>query len=140
MGIFSAISQTGLIHILSKYFKEITIITVGTFFLLVALVLMPYSNGFSMLAVLSGAFTIGTGLLIPTTLSLISKVTPDHEQGAVLGVNQSFAALARVFGPLWGGFSFQYFGYAFPFLTGAFFILITFIYSIFYLTKKITIS
>ena len=140
MGIFSAFSQTGLIHILSKYLKEITIITIGAFFLLVALVLMPYSTGFNMLAVLSGTFTIGTGLLIPTTLSLISKVTPDHEQGAVLGMNQSFAALARVLGPLWGGFSFQYFGYAFPFLTGAFFILITFVYSIFYLTNKINVD
>jgi multidrug resistance protein len=140
MGIFSAISQTGIVHFLSKYLKEIKIITIGTFLLLVALILMPLSSGFNMLAVISGAFTMGTGLLIPTILSLISKVTPDHEQGSVLGVNQSFSALARVLGPLWGGFSFEYFGYAFPFFTGAFFILIIFIYSIFYLKKKININ
>ena len=140
MGIFSAIAQTGIIHILSKYLKEITIISLGAFFLLIALVLMPISTGFNMLAVLSGTFTLGTGLLVPTILSLISKVTPDHEQGAVLGVNQSFSALGRVLGPLWGGFSFEYMGYSFPFFTGAFFILIIFVYSVFYLTKKININ
>jgi DHA1 family tetracycline resistance protein-like MFS transporter len=140
MGIFSAVAQTGIIHILSKYLKEITIISLGAFLLLIALVLMPLSTGFNMLAVLSGTFTMGTGLLVPTILSLISKVTPDREQGAVLGVNQSFSALARVLGPLWGGFSFEYFGYVFPFFTGAFFIMIIFIYSVFYLTKKININ
>lgn len=137
MGTVSAFSQTGIIHFLTKYFKDVAIISFGTFILFVALFLVPFSTGYLMLAIVSGGITLGTGLLIPTTLSLLSKITPDNEQGAVLGINQSLAALARVLGPLWGGFSFQFFGHAFPFITGAVFVLLTFIYVVLYLSSKI---
>ncbi len=137
MGLFSAISQTGLIHLLSKYFKEVTIISIGTLLIFISMLLMPNSSGYIMLGAVSGIFTTGTGLLIPTSLSLLSKITPDKEQGAILGINQSISALARVFGPLWGGFSFEFFGHQFPFLTGAFFVLGILIYSIFYLKSKV---
>jgi len=137
MGVFSAFSQTGLIHFLSKRYKEVTIISFGASLLLVSMILMPNSNGYTMLGIVSGVFTLGTGLLIPTSLSLLSKVTPDNEQGAILGINQSLSALARVLGPLWGGFSFQFFGHSFPFLTGAFFVFAILIYSVFYLKAKV---
>ena len=137
MGVFSAISQTGLIHLLSKRYKEVTIISFGTLLIFISMLLMPNSTGYAMLGVVSGVFTLGTGLLIPTSLSLLSKVTPDNEQGTILGINQSVSALARVLGPLWGGFSFQFFGHSFPFLTGAFFVLGILLYSIFYLKAKL---
>jgi DHA1 family tetracycline resistance protein-like MFS transporter len=137
MGTVSTFSQTGIIHFLTKYFKDVTIISLGTFVLFIALFLVPFSTGYLMLAIVSGGITLGTGLLIPTTLSLLSKVTPDNEQGAVLGINQSLAALARVLGPLWGGFSFQFFGHAFPFITGAVFVFFTFIYVVLYLSSKV---
>jgi MFS family permease len=75
-------------------------------------------------------------MLQPTLLSLISDVTPDNEQGITLGVNQSLAALARVAGPLWGGFAFEFLGYQFPFLTGAVFMFAVFIFTMSYLSKK----
>jgi multidrug resistance protein len=140
MGFFSAFSQTGLIHLLSKWYKEVTIISIGASLIFVSMLLMPNSTGYTMLAIVSGVFTLGTGLLIPTSLSLLSKVTPDNEQGAVLGINQSISALARVLGPLWGGFSFQFFGHSFPFLTGAFFVLVILIYSVFYLKTRIDLE
>ena len=140
MGLFSAFAQTALIHLLSKRFKEITIISFGAFLLLISMLFMPNSSGYFMLGAVSGIFTLGTGLLIPTTLSLLSKVTPDNEQGAILGINQSISALARVLGPLWGGFSFEFFGHSIPFLTGAVFVFAILIYSVFYLKTKIGID
>ena len=137
MGIFSAIAQTGIIHILTKHYKDVTIISFGTFILFIALAYVPFCTGYVTLGVASGLLTLGTGLLIPTSLSLLSKITPDNEQGAVLGINQSIAALARVLGPLWGGFSFQFFGHAFPFITGAVFVFFTFIYVVLYLSSKV---
>ena len=89
------------------------------------------------LALISGFLSIGTGMLQPTILSLISDVTPDHEQGVTLGVNQSLSALARVMGPLWGGFAFEFLGYQFPFLTGAVFMFVVFIFTMFYIPKNI---
>jgi DHA1 family tetracycline resistance protein-like MFS transporter len=137
MGTVSTFAQTGFIHILTKYFRDVKIISLGTFVLFIALFLVPFSTGYLMLSIVSGGITLGTGLLIPTSLSLLSKLTPDNEQGAVLGINQSLAALARVLGPLWGGFSFQFFGYAFPFITGAVFVFLTFIYVVFFLSSKL---
>jgi len=137
MGIFSAIAQTGIIHFLTKRFNDATIISFGTFILFIALFLIPFCTGYTMLAFVSGGFTLGTGLLVPTSLSFLSKITPDNEQGSVLGINQSIAALARVLGPLWGGFSFQFFGHAFPFITGAVFVFFTFIYVVFFLSSKV---
>jgi MFS family permease len=58
---------------------------------------------------------------------MISKLSPDNEQGSILGMNQSFASLARVLGPLWGGFAYDFIGFQFPFLTGAVFTLVTFL-------------
>jgi MFS transporter, DHA1 family, tetracycline resistance protein len=137
MGISSAIAQMWLINIFTRYFTDIRIISLGSVLLFIALILMPNSVSFFMLGVVSGIFTLGTGLLIPTSLSLLSKVTPDNEQGSILGINQSMAALGRVLGPLWGGFSFQFFGYSFPFYTGAFFVFAVLIYSLFYLKQKV---
>lgn len=137
MGVFSALSQTFLINLLSKFINEMKIISLGAVLVVISLFGMPFSGSFISLAVVSAVLTLGTGLMIPTVLSLISKVTPDNEQGMVLGLNQSWAALARVFGPLWGGFSFQFLGYQWPFITGGIFMLAIFLYSIFYLSSKV---
>jgi len=53
-----------------------------------------------------------------------------------LGFNSSFGALARVLGPLWGGFAYDYLGYQFPFLTGGIFTLFTLFISFYFLNSK----
>lgn len=45
---------------------------------------------------------IGWGFMQPSVPALISKRTDSNRQGEVLGVNQSFAALARILGPVTG--------------------------------------
>ena len=88
--------------------------------------LIPYGVNFTGVALVVSILAIGTGILQPTLLSMISKFSPDKEQGTILGLNQSISAFARVLGPLWGGFSYDFLGYQFPFLTGAAFTLLTF--------------
>ncbi len=137
VGISAAIVQGGLIRIVSKYLKETKIIAIGSFLMMAGLALLPYGGSFLGLAVIVIIMSIGTGFLQPTLLSLISEVTSDKEQGTVLGLNQSFSAFARVLGPLWGGFAFEFLGYQFPFLTGAFFTLFILLLALFYLPKAI---
>ncbi len=137
VGIASALVQGGLIRIASKYFKDTKIVAVGAFLMMAGLALLPYGGNFLGLAIIVIIMSLGTGFLQPTLLSLISEVTSDAEQGITLGLNQSFSAFARVLGPLWGGFAFEYFGYPFPFLTGAFFTLFIVLLAIFYLPKAI---
>ena len=42
-----------------------------------------------------------------------------RDQGSTLGVSQSLGSLARIIGPMWGGWVFDQFGIRFPFFTAA---------------------
>ena len=100
------------------------------------LAFIPYGINFTGVAIVTTVLAIGTGLLQPTIPSLISKYSPEDKQGSILGINQSLSALARVLGPLWGGFAFEYLGYEFPFLTGGIFTFITLLIALYYLNSR----
>ncbi|HSL90408.1 MAG TPA: MFS transporter [Ignavibacteriaceae bacterium] len=140
VGLTSAIVQGGLIGYVNKIMSKKYIIIIGAFLIMITLALIPYGQTFLGLAIISVVLSYGTGTLQPTILSLISEVTSDAEQGITLGINQSFSAFARVLGPLWGGFAFEFLGYPFPFLTGAVFTFLIFLLSVFYLPKKIKLD
>ncbi|MFB3057533.1 MAG: MFS transporter, partial [Ignavibacteriaceae bacterium] len=139
IGLTSAIVQGGLIGRIGKVVSKKNILKIGSFFIMVALALIPFGDTFLGLAIICIFLAMGTGIFQPTVLSLISEVTPDTEQGVTLGVNQSVSAFARVLGPLWGGFAFEFLGYPYPFLTGAAFTLLIFIVTLFYIPKRLDI-
>jgi DHA1 family tetracycline resistance protein-like MFS transporter len=140
IGLSSAIVQGGLIGPITKFLGKKKVLIMGSFLIMVTLAIIPYAGNFLWLAVDSIFLSIGTGMLQPTLLSLISEVASEAEQGMTLGVNQSLSALARMFGPLWGGFAFEFFGYPFPFLTGAAFMFLVVAATIFYIPRKIVLS
>lgn len=137
LGLSSALFQGFIIGRITKFFSNGQLISIGAFCMMIGLGLMPYGGTFFGLTVICIIFSIGTGSLQPTLLSLISAVTSEAEQGLILGINQSLSAFARVLGPLWGGFAFEFLGYPFPFLTGSFFSLMILIFSLVYLPKTI---
>jgi MFS transporter, DHA1 family, tetracycline resistance protein len=137
VGLSSAIIQGGLIGRINKLMSKKMILIIGSLVIMVALAMIPYAGTFLGLAIVSIVLSYGTGTFQPTVLSLISEVTSETEQGITLGMNQSLSSFARVLGPLWGGFAFEYLGYPFPFLTGAIFTFIIFLLTVFYLPKKI---
>lgn len=120
-GIVGVIIQVGFMRRLSNKLSDRTIVLIGLVFTVIGLALIPYGRNFTGEAIVISILAVGTGILQPIIPSMISKHSPEDQQGAILGVNQSISAFARVLGPLWGGFSFNYIGYQFPFLTGAFF-------------------
>jgi DHA1 family tetracycline resistance protein-like MFS transporter len=140
IGFSSAIVQGGLIGPLTKFLGKKNILILGSFLIMVTLAIIPYAGNFLWLAVDSIFMSFGTGMLQPTLLSLISEVASDTEQGITLGVNQSLSALARMFGPLWGGFAFEFLGYPFPFLTGSAFMFLIVLATIFYIPKRIKLT
>ena len=140
IGLTSAIVQGGLIGRISKVLNRITMLKIGSFLIMVTLALIPFGGTFLGLAIISVFLAFGTGIFQPTVLSLISEVTPENEQGVTLGVNQSVSAFARVLGPLWGGFAFEFLGYPFPFLTGAAFTFVLFIVTLIYIPKRIKLT
>ena len=140
VGMTSAIVQGGLIGQINKLMTKKTILMIGSLLIMLTLALIPYAGTFIGLAIVSVVLSYGTGTFQPTVLSLISEVTSETEQGITLGINQSLSSFARVLGPLWGGFAFEYLGYPFPFITGSIFTFIIFLLTIFYLPKKIKLD
>jgi multidrug resistance protein len=119
MGLVSAIMQGFLMGKLTKMFTQLQLLIIGFSSLALGLALIPYGSTFLLMSLILGLMSVGTGALQPILLSLISQVASEAEQGMVLGLNQSLSSFARVLGPLWGGYAFQYMGYQIPFFTGA---------------------
>lgn len=140
IGLTSAIVQGGLIGRINKMMSKKKILIVASFIIMVSLALIPYAGSFLGLAIVVMVLSYGMGTFQPTVLSLISEVTSEAEQGITLGLNQSLSSFARVLGPLWGGFAFEYLGYPFPFLTGAAFTFVMLLFAVFYLPKKIKLE
>ena len=63
---------------------------------------------------------MGNGLSQPSGSAYLSKRAGASEQGEVLGTNQSFASLARMFGPAIGGSLYGYCGLRWPYPASAF--------------------
>lgn len=120
VGLIAAVTQGGLIGPLNRKFGELTLIRAGTFLQTTGFALVALAAGRGLLA-LYGAIVVmsfGNGLTNPSLSSLASKRAPPESQGAALGVMQSMGALARVFGPTWGGFVYGY-GHRLPYVTGS---------------------
>jgi MFS transporter, DHA1 family, tetracycline resistance protein len=63
--------------------------------------------------------SVGQGFASPTmSASIANRISPE-KRGEVLGVQQSWSALARVIGPLSGGWAFDHIGVSAPFVAGA---------------------
>ena len=137
MGLVGIIMQGGAIRLLSKKFNDTQLISMGAVCMVIGLSSLPFGGNFIGILLATAVLACGSGILTPILLSLVSKIAPDAEQGMVLGTNQSMSSFARMLGPLWGGFSFQFIGYQAPFLTGGIMIFLLFLFSVLYLHKHI---
>ena len=66
-----------------------------------------------------GLLVLGQGLVSPTLSSVLAGRVGADRRGGVLGVQQAAGGLARVVGPLLGGFAFQQLGVPVPYIAGA---------------------
>ncbi len=118
IGLIGAIVQGGGIRILLRFVSERKLFIIGNGIMMAGLVLIPYAGTIPLLLGALTLLSIGNGANNPTALSIISNHARNEEQGGVLGLTQSLSSLARVLGPVWGGWIFGAAGHAFPFLTG----------------------
>ncbi len=61
-------------------------------------------------------YALGSGLFEPSMAGLISHAAPPREQGRVQGASQSLQSIARIIGPLFAAFLYQ-FGHSWPYIT-----------------------
>ena len=119
IGIIMVVVQGFLIHPLVRRHGEHALVFTGTVLLIPSLGLLPLSPTFGILLLLSGLMAFASGINSPSINSLISRSVAEDEQGGTLGLAQSLGSLARVAGPLWGGFTFGAVGYSAPYWTAA---------------------
>jgi MFS family permease len=102
-GVLSAVLQGGAIGPLVKRFGERKLIAWSLALLALSLLWLPYVNSVPGLLGALAVLAIGSGLNRPPLFGTISKMTPEHEQGATLGVAQSSGSLARIVAPIFAG-------------------------------------
>ena len=139
IGILITIVQGGLTGRLARTFGERRMISVGLFCMIFGLGLLPYSLGLKSLLLVLVVLVGGHGSTNPSISSLISQAASAEDQGGILGVAQSLASLARILGPVWGGFTFDAFGFQYPYLTGSLFMAVAFSLSLLAVKGKVNV-
>lgn len=101
-GVIAALVQ-GVIGRLVKKFGEPNLIFVSLLVFAAGLAGLPYAKDLRHILIVLALLAIGSGLNRPPVFGMISLNSSPHEQGANLGVAQSFGALARILGPIFAG-------------------------------------
>ncbi|MEP7286033.1 MAG: MFS transporter [Chloroflexota bacterium] len=122
IGLVGIITQGLLIRRLLPILGEarMALVGIGSLalgFVLIAIVTFTGSAALLFVAIVFVA--LGNGLITPSLTGLASQAVSMREQGRVQGGNQSVQALARVIGPLWGGWAYGSIGQSAPYLSGA---------------------
>ena len=131
IGILITLVQGGLTGRLAKRFGERRLISAGLFCMIFGLGLLPYSPGLKSFSIVLAVLVVGHGSTNPSIASVISQTASIEDQGGILGVAQSLASLARILGPIWGGFTFDAFGFQYPYVSGSLFMAVAFSLSLF---------
>ncbi|MFY9607445.1 MAG: MFS transporter [Blastocatellia bacterium] len=103
VGVIGAVIQGGLLGRLVKMFGDKPLAVTGTAIFAASVFLFPLSQTVTALIFASTGFAIGNSLMTPTLNALASKSVSAGLQGRVLGVLSSVASLARIIGPVLGG-------------------------------------
>jgi len=120
VGLTAAVVQGGLSGRLNRRFGELWLIRAGTLLQASGFMMLALAKGHGLIALYVSVITlsVGNGLWGPAISTLVSKRALASSQGTALGVLQAMGSLARVFGPIMGGFLYGY-DERFPFMSGA---------------------
>ncbi|MGH7906719.1 MAG: MFS transporter [Candidatus Binataceae bacterium] len=118
-GFIQALTQGWLLRKFVKRTGERKLLLTGMILLGAGLAPLGSLRSVAALFILLALISAGYGLASPSVASLISRSTQRHLQGEALGLNQSALSLARIIGPIAGGFLYQWFNPAAPYIGGA---------------------
>lgn len=107
VGLISIIGQGVLFGLFVKRFGESVLAVAGCLLMVGSLFAVPFvgpaSGGLVGLLIGTAFLAFGNSLASPSLISMVSKISHEHEQGKALGIMQSGASLARAIGPTIGG-------------------------------------
>jgi MFS family permease len=119
IGLLLAAVQASLVHPAVRRFGEAGTLRLGLLTNAAGLLVLAAVHSWWLLVPALVALVVGQGLAMPALTSAFAGRADPHRTGGVLGVQQSASGLARVVGPLAGGFAFDRLGAASPYVVGA---------------------
>ena len=119
IGIILTIVQGALVGRAVKAIGEHHLVPISLGLVAIGLLMIPASPGVPALLVSQAVMAIGMGFNSPALLALISRYSAADDQGGVLGLTQSLNSLARIVGPMWGGFAYDRLGVGVPYVSSA---------------------
>ncbi len=148
IGAISMLTRAVILGRAVDRFHELPLSRIGATLLTLGLAIIPFTrpaNGAHLLASLFGSappgwlatlapyvplaiamalVPLGTAFTFPCVTAMLSQVTPSHERGLYMGVQQTFGGVARVIFPVLAGWLFDRM-IALPFLVSAGFVVAT---------------
>jgi DHA1 family tetracycline resistance protein-like MFS transporter len=119
VGLISAVIQGGFIRRLVPRFGETKLAIAGQLILGLGLFIVGAASSFWVVVLGCVVMPFGLGINNPSVNSMISRSSPQDQQGAYLGLQQSLSSLARMAGPLTAGALFDLYGARAPFFVAA---------------------
>jgi len=119
VGIVLVIVQGFLVGKVVKRIGEHHIVPASLALVAIGLLMIPGTRSVAALLVANGVMAVGMGFNSPSLMSLVSRYTAAEDQGGVMGLTQSLNSLARIIGPMWGGFAFDHLGIGMPYISAA---------------------
>lgn len=96
LGLVTAMVQGGMVRRLAPKYGEPRLIVAGLVLLIAGFVGLGLAVGTTATLLATMAVGVGQGLVSPTISGLLSRITPEGEQGAVFGTLSSAQTLARM--------------------------------------------
>lgn len=118
MGVIMALTQAFLVGRLINSWGEQRMIQIGLISSAIGYICLLFTYDLLSVAVVMGIMGVGNAALRPAVNSLASKRSSADQQGAVMGIVNSYNSLGRIFGPILGGFIFDVLGYQWPYIVG----------------------
>ncbi len=119
VGVVMVIVQGFLVHKVVKSVGEHHVVPASLALVAVGLLMIPAARSVAGMLVANVVMAVGMGFNSPTLMSLISRYSSAEDQGGVMGLTQSLNSLARIAGPVWGGFAFDRLGMGVPYVSAA---------------------
>ena len=119
IGVTAAIMQTVVMRPLVRRWGEARVLAAGLFFFGLSFVLQSVNHMSWLITPIVMMGTMGQAVIFVSICAIISHATPPDRQGAMLGLNMSTGAVARVTGPVVAGFLFSAVGPEAPLWMGA---------------------
>jgi multidrug resistance protein len=119
IGLVVVAANAGLVAPAVRRLGERGALRLGLLLDAAGLALLAVTHRWAVLVPALLALCVGQGLVTPTLSSSVAGTVGAERRGGALGLQQAAGGLARVVGPLAGGFAFQRLGVPVPYIAGA---------------------